>query len=112
MTSTLVRPGYRFSVEVDDLTKLKVTGRLEKDDAVNSIDYANLTSAHEDAVNNVRFELTENIVKAIYNEAPVITIEPTSEDSVDSPDGVRSTGSTAIVRNKALTRKLMTYLMA
>ena len=87
LTSTLVRPGYRFSVEVDDLTKLKVTGRLEKDATVNSTEYSNLTSADEDAVNNVRFELTDNIVKAVYNAAPVITIEPTSEDSADSPDG-------------------------
>ncbi len=107
LTSQLVRPGYRFSVEVDDLTKLKVTGRLDKDTEVDMIDYSNLTSTDQDAVKNVRFELTDNIVKAVYNEAPVIIIAPTTEDEVD---GTRTPGSTDIIRNKALTKEAYNLL--
>ena len=114
-----VRPGYRFSVEAKDLTKLKVTGKLNKNEQsqseLTSVDYSQLTASDSDAVDNVRFELTANIVEVIYNQAPVITIEPTRSDSDDSesnsatlnvdqsPD--TSNQSTLIVRNKALTKE-------
>ena len=118
-----VRPGYRFSVEARDLTKLKITGELEKDNQLNTIDYSQLTTDNQDAVENVRFELTDNIVKAIYNEAPVITIEPTPSDSDDSTDSESNSAtlnadqlpdtsdqSTLIVRNKALTKEAYNLL--
>ena len=117
-----VRPGYRFSVEAKDLTKLKVTGKLNKNEQsqseLTSVDYNNLTANDIDAVENVRFELTANIVEVIYNQAPVITIEPTRSDSDDSTDSESNSAtlnvnqspdtsdqSTLIVRNKALTKE-------
>lgn len=106
LTATQVRPDYRFSIEANNLNQLKLTGRLEKDDIISTIDYANLTEADTDAVKNVRFELTENIVKAIYNEAPVINIAQTPSDSVD-PTGstLANNTNTTIIRNKALTKE-------
>ena len=114
LIQTQVRPRYRFSIEADDLSKLKVTGRLEKDSHINSIDYDSLTNSNLDAIQNVRFELTENIVKAIYNEAPVIAIAPTS-DSNDSENITLSNSSTIdnstlIYRNKALTKEAYNLL--
>lgn len=107
LKSLTVRPGYRFSIEAQDLTKVKVTGRLEKDSQVDSTDYSNLTESNRDSVENVRFELTENIVKAIYNQAPVITIAPTPTDEGDS---TRTNGSTDIIRDKALTKEAYNLL--
>ena len=115
LSSLTVRPGYRFSVEAKDLTKLKVTGQLNKKEQseLTSVDYNNLTANNSDVVENVRFELTTNIVEVIYNKAPVITIEPTGSDSTDSESNSATlnvdqsvedatNASTKIIRNKAL----------
>ena len=54
---------------------------------MSSIDYSKLTEENRDAVDNVRFKLTENIIEVIYNEAPQIMIEK---------------GREALVRNQAI----------
>ena len=110
LKALVVRPGYCFSVEAQDLTKVKVTGRLEKDTQVGSIDYDSLTEDNRDKVENVRFELTENIVEVIYNQAPVITIEPTLVDSEESSMITLTETSTDITRNKALTKEAYNLL--
>lgn len=98
LKSLVIRPGYFFSVNSRDLTKIQVTGRLDKSYEVSSVDYNNLTDKDRDFVDNVRFELTENIVKAVYNKAPKISIKKTTntgegntESSEDVVDG-QSTG--------------------
>ena len=113
----IVRPGYFFSVNSNDLTKIQVTGRLEKSKEVSLVDYSKLTETenNRDAVENVRFELTENIVKAVYNKAPTILIANTpapGDGGTESPDDVvdgqstdeatDGTGNTDIVRAQAV----------
>lgn len=79
----IIRPGYSFSVNSSDLTKIKITEELNKSQQqISSVDYNNLTNENRDAVDNVRFKLTENIVQVIYNEAPQIIVEDGREELI------------------------------
>lgn len=123
LKSQIIRPGYFFSVNSNDLSKIQVTGELnQSSEEVNSVDYSNLTNNNKDAVDNVRFELTENIVNVVYNKAPKISIKNTidtgdTESPGDVVDGQRTgessgsdtedgvtdtTGTTDIVRAQAI----------
>jgi hypothetical protein len=82
LNGLIIRPGYSFSVNSTDITKIKVTGGLNKAEKVESVDYANLKDDDKDKVENVRFKLTENIVEVIYNEKPEIIIEQSKADLV------------------------------
>lgn len=98
LKSWIVRPGYFFSVNSNNLNKIQVTGKLnQSSEEVKSVDYSNLTEDDRDKVDNVRFELTENIVNVVYNKAPKISIKNTTdigegdtESSGDVVDGQRT----------------------
>ncbi|WP_302623858.1 hypothetical protein [uncultured Clostridium sp.] len=55
--------------------KLKILGNVIKTDRVSEDDYSNGINS-EDQMLNVRFENTEEGIKAIYNAALVISIIP------------------------------------
>ena len=130
LKSTIVRPGYRFSVTASDLTKLKITGQIEKSNQsqptdVNSeelnnqspltnVNYGELNENHRDVVDNVRFELTENIIEAIYNAAPVLSFKVTEESDGDSTEPVNSESNPSsippLMRDKALTKEAYNLL--
>lgn len=125
LKSWIVRPGYFFSVNSNNLNKIQIIGKLnQSSEEVKSVDYSNLTETNRDAVDNVRFEFTENIVNVVYNKAPKISIknitdigegdtessgdvvddQRTGESSgSDTEDGVTdTTGTTDIVRAQAI----------
>ena len=60
--------------------KLKISGNVIKTDRVSEDDYSNGINS-EDQMLNVRFESTEEGLKAIYNAAPVISLVPESNNS-------------------------------
>lgn len=60
--------------------KLKISGNVIKTDRVSEDDYSNGINS-EDQMINVRFESTEEGLKAIYNAAPVISLVPESNNS-------------------------------
>ncbi len=103
LSAIQVRPEYYFATNASDLSKLKVTGKLDKKEEsqteLNSVDYSQLTHSNRDVVENVRFKLTDNIVEVVYNQAPVITIQPAHSDEVNRTE---TDNSTTLTRNKAL----------
>nr|WP_302633354.1 immunoglobulin-like domain-containing protein [uncultured Clostridium sp.] len=71
---------YYVSVWAKDRTKLKISGEITKTENVTEADYLDGISS-EDQMLNVRFENTEEGLKAIYNAAPVISLIPESNNS-------------------------------
>ena len=71
---------YYVSVWAKDRTKLKISGEITKTENVTEVDYLDGIST-EDQMLNVRFENTEEGLKAIYNAAPVISLVPESNNS-------------------------------
>ncbi|MFR2265786.1 MAG: immunoglobulin-like domain-containing protein, partial [Clostridium sp.] len=71
---------YYVSVWAKDRTKLKISGEITKTENVAEADYSDGISS-EDQMLNVRFENTEEGLKAIYNAAPVISLVPESNNS-------------------------------
>ena len=71
---------YYVSVWAKDRTKLKISGEITKTENVTEVDYSDGISS-EDQMLNVRFENTEDGLKAIYNAAPVISLVPESNNS-------------------------------
>ena len=65
---------YYVSVWAKDRTKLKISGEITKTENVTESDYSDGISS-EDQMLNVRFENTEEGLKAIYNAAPVISMK-------------------------------------
>lgn len=51
------------------LNSIKVIGEIEKDDKVKNIDYSQ-TITNIDYIDNVRFQLNEDIMKVVYNNPP------------------------------------------
>ena len=60
--------------------KLKISGNVIKTDRVSEDDYNNGINS-EDQMINIRFESTEEGLKASYNAAPVISLVPESNNS-------------------------------
>ena len=60
--------------------KLKISGNVIKTDRVSENDYSNGINSEGQMI-NVRFESTEEGLKAIYNAAPVILLVPESNNS-------------------------------
>ena len=71
---------YYVSVWAKDRSKLKISGEITKTENVTEADYSDGISS-EDQMLNVRFENTEEGLKAIYNAAPVISLVPESNNS-------------------------------
>lgn len=71
---------YYVSVWAKDRTKLKISGEITKTENVTEADYLDGISS-EDQMLNVRFENTEEGLKAIYNAAPVISLVSESNNS-------------------------------
>lgn len=65
---------YYVSVWTKDITKLKISGEITKTENVTEADYSDGISS-EDQMLNVRFENTEDGLKAVYNSAPVISMK-------------------------------------
>ena len=71
---------YYVSLWASNHNKLKISGNVIKTDRVSEEDYSNGINS-EDQMINVRFESTEEGLKAIYNAAPVISLVPESNNS-------------------------------
>lgn len=56
------------------LSSIKVIGEIEKDDEVKNIDYSQ-TITNIDYIDNVRFQLNEDIMKVVYNNPPSLKFE-------------------------------------
>ena len=65
---------YYVSLWASNHNKLKISGNVIKTDRVSEDDYSNGINS-EDQMINVRFESTEEGLKAIYNAAPVISMK-------------------------------------
>ncbi|MBC5641200.1 immunoglobulin-like domain-containing protein, partial [Clostridium lentum] len=65
---------YYVSLWASNHNKLKISGNVIKTDRVSEEDYSNGINS-EDQMINVRFESTEEGLKAIYNAAPVISMK-------------------------------------
>ena len=65
---------YYVSVWASNHNKLKISGNVIKTNGVSEDDYSNGINS-EDQMINVRFESTEEGLKAIYNAAPVISMK-------------------------------------
>ena len=71
---------YYVSLWASNHNNLKISGNVIKTDRVSEDDYSNGINS-EDQMLNVRFESTEEGLKAIYNAAPVISLVPESNNS-------------------------------
>ena len=71
---------YYVSLWASNHNNLKISGNVIKTDRVSEDDYSNGINS-EDQMLNVRFESTEEGLKAIYNAAPVISLVPESNTS-------------------------------
>lgn len=69
--------GYRFSVWSEEVSKVKILGTVDKGNyaEIQNVNYNNITT--RDSIDNVRFEITQDKTKAIYNKAPVLTVPQT-----------------------------------
>ena len=65
---------YYVSLWASNHNKLKISGNVIKTDRVSEDDYSNGINS-EDQMINVRFENTEDGLKAVYNSAPVISMK-------------------------------------
>jgi len=69
---------YYVSLWASNHNKLKISGNVIKTDRVSEDDYSNGINS-EDQMINVRFESTEEGLKAIYNAAPVISMKSSTK---------------------------------
>lgn len=69
-----LKDGYRFSLWVKELSEVKILGTIDKGNytEIANVNYAHITT--RDSIDNVRFEITQDKTKAIYNQAPVLTV--------------------------------------
>ncbi|WP_195932417.1 immunoglobulin-like domain-containing protein [Turicibacter sanguinis] len=59
------------------LPEIEISRERQSKHPLESVDYQELTEENRDQVENVRFKLTENIVEVVYNQKPIIMINPT-----------------------------------
>lgn len=69
-----LKDGYRFSLWAKELSEVKILGTIDKGNytEIANVNYAHITT--RDSIDNVRFEITQDKTKAIYNQAPVLTV--------------------------------------
>lgn len=63
--------GYRIALKAKKHQNLKIEGPITKDEQIEERDYSKGIE-NEDYMNNVRFEITDDGLNAIYNQAPKI----------------------------------------
>ncbi len=80
LNSIILKQGYTFSIWSDDHTKLMVKGKIEKDTLTNN-NQGFVDENYEDGIgnsdfmDNVRFTVSREKLKALYNEAPTLSIK-------------------------------------
>lgn len=89
-----LRDGYTIKLWSKDSTKLKIEGNIEKDSQILESSYSDGIN-DPDYMNNVRFEIKNSKLKAVYNDAPQISFNEELEfyigERTDFLDGVEFT---------------------